>query len=305
MLNTLVNSKITIIGAGWLGAPLSSALLQSNHDVIATKQSEKSLNEIKTKFEITNIPHKELLQFKCFSDEILKKTLTDEAFSSLFHQRKIIITIPPTPFIQRYSIDNIDQGIADYKVFIQKIMQLAEKFGALEVIYTSSISVYGNSSGIIHEALPAMPQTNSAKAIYQVEQLLQNSHLPVTILRLAGLIGHGRHPVFSLQGRNNIQSPFNAINLLHIQDLINAIIKIMARDKSLSPYKIYNVVTPIHPNRQSYYQTLARLLNLPLPQFESPKPELRRIIDGSKITELGDFHYEVIDLLHASLDKLI
>ena len=152
-----------------------------------------------------------------------------------------------------------------------------------------------------------MPQTLSAKAIVAAENALKNGKTPVTILRLAGLIGNGRHPIFSLQGRSNIRSPFNAINLLHIDDLIGAIETLIARNGKISSekaFEVYNIVTPTHPNRMSYYQAIARYLNLPIPTFEDPRPELKRIIDGGKITEQGDFHYQILDLVHASLEKL-
>ncbi len=305
MSNIATKDKVTILGAGWLGVPLSVSLLQSGSEVIATKQSTESLDQLQTQLSNNGLSST-ALSLHLFSDELLKKNaLTPEQLQTLFHQRKVIITIPPTPFIGQYSKTEETQGITDYLSFIQDVRQQAEKYNALEMIYTSSTSVYGNSSGIIHEALPAMPQTTNAKAIRQVEKSLQKSHLPITILRLGGLIGHGRHPIFSLQGRDNIRSPLNAINLLHIQDLIRAIQVILSRDKQANEHHIYNLVAPMHPNRQSYYQTLAKKLSLPLPRFATAQPELKRIIDGEKITEKGDFNYEIVDLLQAPLAKII
>lgn len=296
--------NITIIGAGWLGIPLAITLLQKNNHVIATKQTFKGLHEISQIFQNAGISN-DNFQLIPFSNEVLeKKALTPQQLQVLFQDRQIIITIPPTPFIKHDKAEMTEKGIADYGAFIHKIAELAEKNGATEIIYTSSTSVYGNSSGIIHEELPAMPQTYSAKAIINAEKALKHCSIPITILRLAGLIGHGRHPIFSLQGRDNIRSPFNAINLLHIHDLITAITVILNRQKSPQDYQIYNLVTPYHPNRQSYYQTIAKLHNLSMPSFEVAKPELKRIVDGGKITETGDFCYQEIDLLHAPLEKI-
>lgn len=302
MSNIVTSPQSTIIGAGWLGFPLAHHLLHAGHNVVATKQLVTPELQAQYALAITS-PLKESFQLIPFSDALLKDhALSVESLTTLFRDRQVIITIPPTPFIQRYPPMQAAQGIADYAQFIQEIMQLATTYGAQEIIYTSSTSVYGNSSGIIHEGLPAMPQTNNAKAIRKAEKMLEECPLPVTILRLAGLIGHGRHPILTLQGRENIRSPMNAINLLHITDLINAITTILARTKAPHHYDIYNLVAPFHPNRQSYYQTLAQQLSLPLPLFETAKPELKRIMDGGKITEQGDFHYRVVDLYQATIE---
>lgn len=293
MSNTHKNKKITIIGAGWLGTPLTYALLQSGYDVIATKQSAEGCETLQTQL-LNTTSQTQLLKVAAFSDEHLKNNrLTQASLKALFHERQVIITIPPTPFIRRYAKTQEMQGIHDYATFIQQIIMLASTYDAKELIYTSSTSVYGDSSGIIHEALPAMPKTISAKAIRLAEKALEaDINIPVTILRLAGLIGNGRHPIYHLSDRDNIPAPFDAINLLHIQDLIPAITAILMRDKALEAFEIYNLVTPFHPNRQSYYQAMASALSLPLPNFEAPKPLLKKIIDGGKITQAGDFNYQ-------------
>ena len=302
------NKKVTIIGAGWLGAPLALSLFNAGESVVATKQSQTTLAALKTKFseKCPDFNLTQNLHFCLFSEEILQKeTESANDYPALFSERKVIITIPPTPFIRRYSQEDAEKGVIDYANFIKKIHDVALESGALEILYTSSTSVYGNSSGIIHEELPAMPQTLNAKAIHQAEKVLLQSPLPITILRLGGLIGHGRHPILTLQGKTGIQTPFNAINLVHITDVISAITVILQRPKRAQEHQIYNLVSPTHPNRMSYYQSIAHYLGLIPPQFEAPKPLLKRIIDGEKITEKGDFNYQITDLVHASLQKII
>lgn len=299
-------NKISIIGAGWLGTPLSQTLSEKKWDVIATKRVIEGFSSHQTDSPENNTLS--AIQWRRFSSHLfMKDEMSPQELEELFYQRVIIITIPPTPFIKNYSNEEQIKGIQNYENLMAEISQVAEQYQAKHLYYTSSTSVYGNSSGIINEELPTMPQTLSAKAIVAAENALKNGKTPVTILRLAGLIGNGRHPIFSLQGRSNIRSPFNAINLLHIDDLICAIETLIARNGKISlekVFEVYNIVTPTHPNRMSYYQAIAGYLNLPIPTFEDPKPELKRIIDGGKITEQGDFHYQILDLVHASLEKL-
>ncbi|MHC5225351.1 NAD-dependent epimerase/dehydratase family protein [Ignatzschineria sp. LJL83] len=303
--------KISIIGAGWLGKPLSHTFYENDWDVIATNQIQKKSHNLQVDSANSNIDS--TLEWKCFSSPIfMNDEMNSSELKEIFEQRVVIITIPPTPFLKAYPSEQQAIGIQDYESFIAKITLMAERYQAKHLYYTSSTSVYGNSSGIINEELPTMPKTSSAKAIVSAEKTLKNGKTPVTILRLAGLIGNGRHPIFSLQGRNSIRSPFNAINLLHIDDLISAIQTLVMRHEQIQLdkiqidkfFEIYNIVTPTHPNRKSYYQAIARYLNLPIPTFEDPKPELKRIIDGGKITEQGDFSYKILDLVHASLEKI-
>lgn len=306
-----MNKKVTIIGAGWLGFPLAQYLNQANFEVSATRRAidDTIISDFYTEDPtITFLAYCDLLLHKIRETQQQTNDLGiyHELCERLFKNRDVIITIPPSYFVKKSLDQDSRKGSQfSYAEMVLYTAQLAQDCGATRIIFTSSTSVYGNSSGIIHEELPAMPKTANATTIREAEKMLETQiSIPVTILRLAGLIGNGRHPIFHLSGRDNIIEPFNAINLLHIDDLIRAIHSLLLRDPTLSQhprYEIYNLVTPFHPNRQSYYQTLAKQLNLPLPQFEVPRPLLKKIIDGQKITEQGDFCYRQIDLFQSPI----
>lgn len=311
--------KVTIIGAGWLGKPLAYHLVKQGFNVITTQRHILNDDPNNATIPFRQIAYSDLLLQKILAANEKGSTQYQSLCQQLFMHRKVIITIPPSGFIQKSTraIDAADSNAGvtqasnceiplSYRDMILHTAKLAASFGAIEIIFTSSTSVYGHSSGIIHEGLPALPQTENAKAIRLAEQALESEiTIPVTILRLAGLIGNGRHPIYYLSGRKDIASPFDAINLLHIDDLISAITAILKRDKPHNAYDIYNIVSPYHPNRQSYYQTLAIALSIAPPQFETPKPLLKKIIDGGKITETGDFCYREINLLSATLNQIL
>lgn len=323
---SIMPEKVTIIGAGWLGKPLATALLEDGFDVVTTHrsvpknqahhQSHKTACDSPDKKRIMTLEYSDFLLQKMMHAKPLSKTeAASDSYGEytylcqqLFAGRKVIITIPPSHFIKGTQTISGDflQSPFTYAEMILYTAQLAQSFNASEIIFTSSTSVYGNSSGIIHEALPAMPKTENAKAIRQAEIAIESHiNIPVMIVRLAGLIGNGRHPIYHLSGKENIKEPLNAINLLHIDDLICALKALLLRQKKDSAFEILNIVTPYHPNRVSYYQSLAKIMALPQPLFEDPKPLLKKIIDGQKITEKKDFNYKVIDLLHAPLNALI
>ena len=99
----------------------------------------------------------------------------------------------------------------------------------------------------------------------QTEQLLQNNnHFKTTVLRFGGLIGEDRHPIHFLAGRKNIDQPNAPINLIHKDDCVGIIEKIIATN---SWDEIFNAVAPSHPSRETYYTQKALELSLALPQF--------------------------------------
>lgn len=322
MNNRLNNQQILIIGAGWAGLPLAQLLTFHGADVIATKREIPS--QLEREIKAATSTYSGSLQLKSLSERELFQEETQSQMESYFQDRTIIITIPPSPFIgnKKEKWENkkpIDQEASHqtpaptYGEMIGRIVELAEIYQARELLFLSSTSLYGATSGLIHEEIPPLPQTQNAKAILTAEIVIRSSKIPSTILRLGGLIGNGRHPIFSLAGREEIKSPYDAINLLHIEDLLSAIATLIAqqeRKNNKNPKeieiidRIYNLVTPLHLERKSYYQAMAKKLDLPLPQFETPKPLLKRIIDGGKITHETDFIYQQLDLINAPLTPL-
>lgn len=286
-----LENKFSIIGAGWLGEPLLKEVHRRGWDVVATKQTEKGIQELVA------------AGYKLFPFAAEKGMIRARDGERLFRDRVVIITLPPSS----------NYGEIGYLGAIQNCARLAKQFGAKEIIFTSSTSVYGDASGVITEMLPPMPKRESAYKIVSVERWLLNEfNFPVRILRLGGLIGNGRHPIFSLSGKRNIPSPHNVINLLHIRDLIRAIIALVSQPKvelvnsfsEPSFTNIYNLVTPLHLTRQSYYEAVAQVRGIPAPEFKTEGLPLKRIIDGSKITAEYDFYYQELDLIHADLEIL-
>ncbi len=305
----LMNSKITIIGAGWLGSALALSLVEAGVDVIATKRPMIDYQTIMTNNQIRYYP----FQIQDMANLNLENLSLEQKayFTELFNDRTVIFTLPPSAFQQqkaksapqenRLTSKKLTQEqFKEIENTIQSFLSIALKFGAKKLFYTSSTSVYGNSSGIINEALPAIPQTESAQICRLLETAFIASPIPATILRLAGLIGPNRHPVYHLSGRSNIVSPYQLINLVHQTDVITAISMLITRTTP-EQNKIYNIVSPCHPTRICYYEAVARRLHLPLPQFADAMPELKKIIDGSRITENGDFSYQQLDLVNAPL----
>ena len=92
----------------------------------------------------------------------------------------------------------------------------------------SSTSVFSDEDKVVTEETLPNPNTESGKQLLQCEKLLQdNSHFETTILRFGGLIGEDRNPIHFLAGRSNIENPDAPINLIHQEDCIGIILKII------------------------------------------------------------------------------
>lgn len=236
--------QISILGCGWLGLPLAKALLKKGFLV---KGSTTSIEKISVLESAGIAP---------FIIRLEEEKISDSITDFLADSQILIVDIPPK--LRGNSNENFVAKIATLIPFIEN--STIEK-----VLFVSSTSVYGENNELITEATPLNPDSEGGRQLAIVESLLQkNSHFETTILRFGGLIGDDRNPVRFLSGRENIENPDAPINLIHQEDCIGIIEKIIELD---SWNKTYNAVAPFHPTRKEYYTQKAADLNLALPKF--------------------------------------
>ena len=237
-------TQISILGCGWLGLPLAKALLKKGFFV---KGSITSLEKISVLKSAGITP---------FIIRLEEEKISDSITDFLADSQILIIDIPPK--LRGNSTENFVAKIATLIPFIEN--STIEK-----VLFVSSTSVYGEDNGLVTDETPLNPDSEGGRQLAIVESLLQkNSHFETTILRFGGLIGEDRNPVRFLSGRENIENPDAPINLIHQEDCIGIIEKIIELD---SWNKTYNAVAPFHPTRKEYYTQKAADLNLALPKF--------------------------------------
>ena len=237
-------TQISILGCGWLGLPLAKALLKKGFLVKGSTTSMEKIPLIKT------------AGIEPFIIQLEEKKISDSITDFLADSQILIVDIPPK--LRGNSNENFVAKIATLIPFIEN--STIEK-----VLFVSSTSVYGEDNELVTEATPLNPDSEGGRQLAIVESLLQkNSRFETTILRFGGLIGEDRNPVRFLSGRENIENPNAPINLIHQDDCIGIIEKIIELD---SWNKTYNAVAPFHPTRKEYYTQKAADLNLALPKF--------------------------------------
>ena len=269
-------TKISILGCGWLGLPLAKALLNKGFQVNGSTTTVAKLSILKDQginpflLDIPLSIDQENLESSHFSDSIV---------SFLKGSETLIIDIP--------SKLRGDSASAIEKTFVKKIATMIpfiEKSTVQNVIFVSSTSVYGEGQLIVTELTQPHPDTESGKQLIESEQLLQNnSNFKTTSIRFGGLIGNDRQPGKYLAGRENLENPDAPVNLIHQEDCIGIILKIIEMN---SWNETFNAVSSFHPSRENYYTQKASEMNLALPQFDHSKKSTGKLIKNDKIINL-------------------
>lgn len=262
--------QISILGCGWLGFPLAKRLLAKGYPVKGSTTSSEKLSEL----EKSGI---EPYLIALTENEI------DGNITGFLHETEIlIIDIPPK--LRGPEKEN-------FVAKIQLLISYIEESSVQKVIFVSSTSVYADDNSVITESTIPQPDTESGKQLLQAEQLLQNNtHFKTTILRFGGLIGTNRHPIHFLAGRQNLENPDGPVNLIHQNDCIGIILKIIEKE---SWNELFNAVAPFHPSRKEYYTQKATELNLDTPEFNHDPPSNGKTLLSDKVEKVLDYQFTI------------
>ena len=242
-----------IIGYGWLGKALAFELKKERAHVFSTSTDLRKLSEMKV---VGISPLQIMKNDQNLSWKEMPKT----------HFNAVIITFPPFDGVLA-SLDNLLKSIpADL------------------IIFTSSIGVYMDESIEIDESSSVI----NTHLVYRMEERIRSlTNGRYLVLRLAGHIGPGRHPVrFFLRNRRDIPNGQAPVNLIHQSDIIRAIACLL---ESSVTNELYNLCWPEHPTKEQYYGNLA--LEMGEGKLSFLHGNHGKKIDGSKITLETKFKY--------------
>jgi nucleoside-diphosphate-sugar epimerase len=266
-------TKISILGCGWLGLPLAKALLAKGFSVDGSTTSQEKLLTLQN------------VGINPFLIQLDSKSVLGAIETFLQESTILVLDIPPK--LRGNSSE-------DFVGKIQNLIPFIEKSSVENVLFISSTSVYGEKNDLVTEETPLNPDTEGGRQLVIVESLFQkNENFKTTILRFGGLIGEDRNPVKFLAGRENIENPNAPINLIHQEDCIGIILKIIEEE---SWNKTFNAVSPFHPSREQYYTQKALELNLVAPKFSHEKPSFGKTIESTKVEKIVKYTFLRKDL---------
>ncbi|MGO4744507.1 SDR family oxidoreductase [Serratia quinivorans] len=265
--------KVAIIGLGWLGMPLALSLMSRGFDVVGSKTTPDGVEAAR------------MSGIECYQLEMTPELICEpEDLASLLQVDALVVTLPARRTVE---------GSENYFNAVRMLVDSAMAFDVPRILFTSSTSVYGETTGTVREDSPLQPVSPSGRVLMELERWLHElPNTSVDILRLAGLVGVDRHPGRFLAGKVDVKGGSQGVNLVHQDDVIAAIQLLLKLPKG---GHVYNLCAPAHPTKREFYPALAGQLHLAPPQFAAEAEQGGRLVDGSRIcNELG-FEYQYPD----------
>lgn len=260
-METIIQS-ISILGSGWLGYSLALQFLNMGYEVHASTRSKKKHAQL--------IKHR-IKPYIIDIDQLNASRIDLEFFNSSL----LIINIP-------------SKNIAGF----EKLVTLINSGQVKHLVFVSSTSVYLPMNKPIkeddHDAL------NTNNPLLTIEHLFtQSDKFKTTVIRFGGLIGNSRDPARFFQSGKVIASPLNRVNLIHHDDCI-AIISRIIEQKIWG--ETFNACADLHPTKADFYSQAAIASGLPAPTINHTSNNSGyKIIDNSKIKKYLDYQFIYAD----------
>lgn len=267
-------TRIALLGAGWLGEPLAALLRSAGYQIKAATTSAEKAERLAEKDWKT-------YTFRVESDHI------DGDIGDFFQADILILSLPPggrrNPEVAK-----------TYPAKIEQVIKACQAGSIQQVIFTSSTGVYGAQNIWVDEDAALLPNTASGTALVQVEALLRDAFAEqLTILRLAGLVGGERQPGRWFAGRDQLAGGQQYINLVHRQDVM-AICQAIIQSEYWG--HTLNVCADEHPTKAEFYPSAAQKLGLPTPSFiAEPSAEAGKRIANERSKLVPGFDYQYPD----------
>lgn len=256
--------KISILGGGWLGLPLAEHFQHNGYEIKIATRSQARAEKI--------------------SDTGFKPFLVDiesiDSKANEFLDSEILIV-------------NIT---SKNEIAFENLICLIEQSAIKKVIFISSTSVYKNIDSMMAES---EIENLSDSPLLAIEKRFQAStQFSTTIIRFAGLVGEKRHPGRFFRSGRAVQNPDSPINLIHRDDCIGIIERVIELD-----YwgEVFNGCSDTHPSKREFYTYAAQSIENEIPTFGENTPNTGKKVDNTKIKSLLGYSLQYPDLMNADI----
>lgn len=260
--------KIGILGCGYVGKGFAHLMKEQGHTVSVTTRQPSRLPEL-----------------QAIADQVQLIQASEELEKWIQQQEILLIAVAPS---------RQDSYYDTYLKTAEHVARSTSKPSTLQqIIYTSSVSVYGEHGGhLVTEETPVQPSNDNSRILVETEQLLlqiQNTHLKTCIFRLGEIYGPGREIKDRLRRFNGYSLPGTGENYTNLNSLETILSGLsFAMQKKLDG--IYNLCEDLHIPRKDFYDALCKQENIkPIkwdPLVKSPHGGNKQV-DSSRIKSLG------------------
>lgn len=275
-------TSVGIIGCGWLGHPLAKTLLKQHASVIATRSSAENTAVLGAQ----GIDARVLLLPASTAESVLALNQ-----HPVFSQQSLLIAITP----------QFRQGRTDYSEKIGQLVNAAREQGCVNrIILLSSTAAYNGLCGDVNETSSLNFLADKVQILNEAEQAVLGFACPENnrksyVLRLAGLVGPGRHPGKFIKSGRLLSSSLAPVNLIHQEDALGLILSLLTTKTDSG---IFNGVSQTHVSKKDYYRAAAKALSLPMPSFsDDAAASLKKIVSGVKAEQILSYQFVYPDLL--------
>ena len=250
--------SISILGTGWLGLPLLRYFAARGFQVRASARSTDRFAELEAAGAEPFVVDIDLAPPD--PDEFLRSPI-------------LLVDIPSK---------NVD-GFG-------RLVESIESSAVEQVLFTSSTSVYRNTNAVVTEDEGAESPQSPLLAIEN--RLRAGRGFDTTIVRLAGLVGDGRHPGRFFGPGKPIPNPDAPVNLVHRDDCVALIGRIVERG---AWGEVFNCCADEHPRKRDFYTRAAGLLGRDAPPIGTPGTGDYKIVANDKIKAALDYAFRYPD----------
>lgn len=288
--------KVVILGCGWLGEQLGVALGRAGYQVFGTRQSINSCASLPEPIQplVLQLP---ALEFP----------------SDLVADATVIVALPASTPNYLQALQQISQSctMANQLFFCSSTGVYAGLAGHLaeaELVTSMALLDKVSLTGDYAQALAAANNPAAHSELSRVQRLLaaeiiMSQQSNVVVLRLAGLIGPGRHPAkFCRHG--TLTGPELPVNMLHSFDIQQFLLTWLGQPQTAKALgSVFNLCSPEHPSKRQFYQHACADAGIAEPQFilasDGISAEPARTIDVSLSLCLAGFRYQFVSPISA------
>lgn len=256
-------ADISIMGCGWLGLPLARLFVQLGYRVNGSTTTSEKLDFLRQD------------GISPYLLDLADADFDEQALRDFLQADVLILNIPP-----KLRSD----GGEGYLHQMRLLLSALRLSPVSRVLFVSSTSVYQDLNRIVFEEDEVYTEEQDpGNTLLKVEKLFQDSEEWIcTVVRFGGLVGGSRQPGRFMAGKQNLPSGDAPVNLIHLDDCVNILQRIVEQEKW---GQVYNACADEHPSRRDFYREATLALGLEPPVFADMEETRFKLISSQKLKD--------------------